>query len=267
MLSLIVTTRHPRLRSKTGVVNDDTPFPVSTRTFSGLASFALTWVRTLARYGSRARVRWARCPGVLLTFHSSLATNRSIRSSFWRGISIPSESTTLKPLYSGGLWLAVMTSPGAVLIFARNCNPGVVMTRQSSTLFPCASMPATAPSASIWLEVLPSRPTSIFSLLKREATLDPIPYANCEVIRHTPNRRPSQRLSNSEAESPAQRELSWFAVAFISRGPEDITLFKSGGLAVLDAIAADHIQTTRLVWCAVGLSREESAPTQLLTIK
>ena len=27
----------------------------------------------------------------------------------------------------------------------------------------------------------------------------------------------------------------------ISRGPEDITLFKSGGLAVLDAMAADHI--------------------------
>ena len=27
----------------------------------------------------------------------------------------------------------------------------------------------------------------------------------------------------------------------VSRRPEDITLFKSGGLAVLDAMAADHI--------------------------
>jgi len=27
----------------------------------------------------------------------------------------------------------------------------------------------------------------------------------------------------------------------LSRGPDDITLFKSGGIAILDAIAADHI--------------------------
>src|SRR5438552_6463717 len=38
-------------------------------------------------------------------------------------------------------------------------------------------------------------------------------YAEGPIIRHTPNRRPSQYLSDSEAESPAQRESSWFEAA------------------------------------------------------